>query len=173
MKNDLDIWWERALMEDCNKITALNRAMAMRLSAKGYEFITRHEGIRLRAYRDSRGIWTIGIGHTAAAGSPFPEAGMILTALQVHNIFLSDISDIEKQVIKAFEEKPIPQNVFDGSVSFGFNTGHIETASWVPLYLAGEMQDAQKHFMFWNKPPEIAARREAERDLIFNGNYGE
>ncbi|WP_428141663.1 glycoside hydrolase family protein, partial [Bradyrhizobium sp.] len=31
-----------------------------------------HEGIVLSRYKDSVGVWTIGVGHTKAAGNPDP-----------------------------------------------------------------------------------------------------
>jgi len=42
----------------------------MDLSAIGKAVLIAREGRRLHAYRDSVGIWTIGIGHTSAAGRP-------------------------------------------------------------------------------------------------------
>ena len=42
----------------------------MRTSERGVGFVAAHEGVVLRAYRDPVGIWTIGVGHTGAAGPP-------------------------------------------------------------------------------------------------------
>ena len=36
----------------------------MRPSAAAYELIKEFEGLRLHAYQDSAGVWTIGWGHT-------------------------------------------------------------------------------------------------------------
>ena len=36
----------------------------MKLSQKGVDFIKAHEALRLKAYQDSKGVWTIGWGHT-------------------------------------------------------------------------------------------------------------
>jgi|UPI00055E5A08 hypothetical protein len=42
---------------------------AMRISAAGRKAIAQREGNKLKAYLDSVGVWTIGVGHTSAAGA--------------------------------------------------------------------------------------------------------
>ncbi len=44
----------------------------MKMSLRGLAELAGHEGIVLSPYKDSVGIWTIGVGHTAAAGAPDP-----------------------------------------------------------------------------------------------------
>ena len=48
--------------------------MPMITSPAGRTAIMQREGIRLRAYRDTRGLWTIGAGH--CAGAPRVTPGM-------------------------------------------------------------------------------------------------
>ncbi len=38
--------------------------MITKISDKGITFIKDFEGIKLKAYKDVKGVWTIGIGHT-------------------------------------------------------------------------------------------------------------
>jgi lysozyme len=45
----------------------------MKVSTRGLAEIASHEGIVTSRYKDSVGVWTLGIGHTASAGSPDPE----------------------------------------------------------------------------------------------------
>ena len=44
------------------------------VSRRGVLEIAGHEGIVLGPYRDSAGVWTYGVGHTAGAGAPDPSA---------------------------------------------------------------------------------------------------
>ena len=141
----------------------------MKVSARGREDIALSEGIRTTAYRDSVGVWTIGIGHTASAGPPAPKAGMTLTRAEVMALFVKDIAKFEARVTKALGE--VPQHVFDGAVSFDYNTGGIDKASWVAAYKRGDMAEARRRFMLWNKPSEIIGRRKREAVLIFDGKY--
>ena len=141
----------------------------MKTSARGREDIALSEGVRTEAYRDVVGVWTIGIGHTASAGPPAPKAGMKITRTEVMELFAKDIAKFEAQVTKALGE--VPQHVFDGAVSFDFNTGGIHRASWVSAYKRGDMAEARRRFLLWNQPSSIIGRRKREAALIFDGKY--
>lgn len=145
--------------------------MTQQVSDKGLVEIASHEGIVNAPYKDSVGVWTVGIGHTASAGFPDPalKRGEYSMA-EIVEIFRRDIAKFEARVRKAFT-RPLTQEQFDAAVSFDFNTGGIDDASWVKKFNAGDMAGARKAFMFWSKPKEIIPRREKERDLFFSGKY--
>lgn len=140
-------------------------------SMAGLIEIASHEGIVTSKYRDSVGVWTIGIGHTANAGSPNPAsvAGE-LPIPEIIEIFQRDVEKFEYRVRRAFT-RPLTQAQFDAAVSFDFNTGGIHKATWVKMFNAGDVKGARASFMAWRKPPEIIPRREKERDLFFDGRY--
>jgi len=147
----------------------------MRVSDKGLAFIAGHEGIVTRAYRDVAGVWTIGVGHTVSAGAPTPHAGLTITRAQAFEILARDIVRFERRVEAALG--PVSQRAFDGAVSFDFNTGAINRASWVKAYRAGNMTAARLGLMKWVKAGGrtvrgLVRRREAEARLIFDGDYG-
>ena len=142
----------------------------MKTSARGIEDLVLSEGMRLKAYRDSVNVWTIGVGHAATSGKPpIPKAGMVITREEALRIFASDLARYEADVNAVLPN--VPQHVFDGAVSFHFNTGAIKRASWVNTYKRGDMAAARAAFMSWRKPPEIIGRRTREADLIFKGKY--
>jgi len=145
--------------------------MAQKVSDKGLVEIASHEGIVNAPYKDSVGVWTVGIGHTASAGFPNPalKRGEYSMA-EIMEIFRRDIAKFEARVRKAFT-RPLTQEQFDAAVSFDFNTGGIDDATWVKKFNAGDMAGARKAFMFWSKPKEIIPRREKERGLFFSGKY--
>ena len=98
----------------------------MRTSLAGAFSIIAHEAIVLTRYRDSRGVWTIGVGHTAAAGAPDPAAfGGAMTLGQAIELFRRDLAQFERRVNAAFEVK-LRQHEFDAAVSFDFNNGGAE-----------------------------------------------
>lgn len=143
----------------------------MKVSERGLAEIAAHEGIVLSRYKDSVGVWTIGIGHTVNAGQPDPsKVTRELSLTEVMEIFARDVAKFEKRVSKAFT-KPLSQSQFDAAVSFDFNTGGIHKASWVKKFNAGDIKGARKNFMLWRKPAEIIPRRQAECDLFFDGTY--
>lgn len=145
--------------------------MATKVSTKGLVEIATHEGIVNAPYKDSVGVWTVGIGHTASAGAPDPsKERREYSVTEIMDIFARDIAKFERRVQKAFT-KPLTQAQFDAAVSFDFNTGAIDRATWVKKFNAGDTAGARKSIMDWRKPAEIIPRRQKERDLFFDGKY--
>jgi lysozyme len=148
----------------------------MTLSPAGLIEIVEYEDIVPAPYRDSVGIWTWGIGHTAAAGGPDParmhrampqdvDAAMLAAIDQ----FAIDVKGYEARLIDAIR-MPLAQHQFDALVSFDFNTGGIHRAKLTAAINAGD-PDAARHFMGWLRPPEIRKRRTAEIALFRTGDY--
>lgn len=164
----------------------------MRVSDKGLLEIAEHEGIVPAPYKDSVGVWTFGIGHTALSGNPpdpqemgsaMPTTDAELRAriMRAMEIFRADIRVFEDRVNK-WVNVPLEQHEFDALVSFDFNTGGIRyrskrtglmtSAVLVQALNRGEPKaQAARHFMGWLKPPEIRGRREAEMKLFLTGDY--
>lgn len=143
----------------------------MKVSKQGLAEIAAHEGIVLSPYLDSVGVWTIGLGHTKAAGSPDPQGADTITLKQAFEIFSCDIEKFESGVNREFEGCQLTQEQFDAAVSFHYNTGGIQRASWVKHVKNGDMTTARKSFMAWSKPKSIIERRQKECDLFFTGEY--
>ena len=143
----------------------------MKTSTAGLMALTAHEGIVLSRYKDSVGVWTIGIGHTKAAGNPDPAtfAGSLMIG-EAFGLLRHDIMKYEADVNRAVKV-PLAQHEFDALVSFHYNTGQIGKASFVKRLNAGDRAGAIKGIMDWRKPPEIIPRRAAERDLFKTGVY--
>lgn len=146
----------------------------MNTSEEGVAFIAAQEGVVTRAYRDAAGIWTIGVGHTAAAGRPIPGRGMAISRVEALAIFRSDLPRYERRVAAALG--PVAQTSFDGSVSFDFNTGAIDRASWVRLFRKGDRAAARAGLLRWTKAggrqlAGLVRRRKEEAALIFDGIY--
>jgi lysozyme len=138
----------------------------MKMSAIGRAVLIGREGMMLNSYRDSKGIWTVGVGHTAACGPPIPGPGVSITAKQCEDLFAVDVAEFEIAMSKAIKRHPIYQHEFDAFVSIAFNVGHqgFSRSTAVRLFNAGDREAAAKAIMMWNKPAEILSRRRAERD---------
>lgn len=145
----------------------------MKVSDKGLIELVCHEGIVPYPYRDSVGVWTYGIGHTAAAGEPNPETmprGVATSLKACVELFRKDLEKYEKAVLRAVKV-PLKPHEFDAIVSWHYNTGAVATASWIKKLNAGDRAGAIKGIMDWNKPAEIIGRRTAERNLFRDGTY--
>lgn len=135
----------------------------MKTSKDGRDKLMSREGLRLTAYLDSKGIWTIGVGHTAAAGEPIPRKGLKITQEQCSEIFARDLLRYEEQVL-ASAKVPLSQGEFDALVSLCFNIGTTAFANStvVKRLNAGDRKGAASAILMWNQPPEILGRRKTE-----------
>lgn len=144
---------------------------AMSLSDAGARELAGHEAIVLTRYLDSVGVWTIGIGHTAAAGPPDPgHPTPPLTLAGAFALFREDLADYVAAVNAAIHV-PLAQHEFDALVSFHYNTGRIATASLTASINAGDKVRAGTQFMNWKSPASIIPRRRKEQLLFRTGTY--
>jgi lysozyme len=159
----------------------------MKLSDRGVLEIAEHEGVVLGPYLDSVGVWTYGVGHTAAAGFPDPAKlpredtrgwnaarveDELISALR---LFDDDLDKYEARVEKAIKV-PLKQHEFDALVSFHFNTGAIGRASFVRKLNAGDRRGAADGMMVWNRAggrviDALTERRKEEREMFLRGVY--
>lgn len=143
----------------------------MKTSTEGLIALICHEGIVLTRYKDSVGVWTIGVGHTAAAGGLDPRTFTgTLRMAEAIELLRTDIVKYEADVIKAVKV-PLKQHEFDALVSFHYNTGAISRSTLTKSLNAGDRKKAGKEFLNYLKPPEIAGRRHAEATLFLTGEY--
>lgn len=135
-------------------------------SAIGLEALIAREARRLTAYVDSVGVWTIGIGHTAAAGAPVPYRGLAITRAQCDAIFARDIVQYEDAFRRAVTV-PLADHQFDALTSNCYNigTGGLTKSSFVKLINdRAPASQIRAAVLAWRKPPEILSRRTAEAD---------
>jgi lysozyme len=136
----------------------------MKTSQSGVSTIVVREGSRTNAYQDTKGIWTIGVGHTAAAGLPHPVAGMVITPAQILQILAQDLTPVENEV-NSLVKVPLTQNQFDALVSFVFNVGGgaFSGSTLLRKLNAKDYKGAADQFLVWIKQPELLGRRQKER----------
>ena len=79
----------------------------MKMTEQGRKLLMEREGCRLKAYKDSVGVWTIGVGHTSGAGPPHVKAGMTITQAHAEIIFADDVAEFEEGVSALLGDKPI------------------------------------------------------------------
>ncbi len=135
--------------------------------------IMHHEAIVLEAYKDSKGIWTWSVGVTSASGHKVerykdkPQTVAHCLAIYVWLLRHSYLPEVRR----AFRGRALTEAQLTAALSFHWNTGAIDTADWVELWLAGDVTAARLRFMDWKRPASIIPRRQAERDLFFGGKW--
>lgn len=147
----------------------------MKTSNKGRVELVGHEGICLSKYKDSVGVWTIGVGATRTeipdiASWPLDKK---ISMQEAFDLLSKSIVKYEDAVNKALL-KPIKQYEFDALVSWCYNVGvgWVRKASVIRLINEGAGQ-GQLHdaLMLFKKPSEIIGRRTKEANLLAYGKY--
>lgn len=141
--------------------------MIMSISPAGIALIQAHEGLRLTAYRDPVGIWTIGYGSTGGV-----RRGMTITRDQAVLRLYHDVDDAEATVNNRVTV-PLSQSQFDALVSLVFNIGGgaFRKSTLLQKLNAGDYAGAAEEFGRWVKAkgrvlPGLVTRRAAERALF-------
>lgn len=144
----------------------------MKTNKAGLDLIRRWEGCRLKAYKCSAGVWTIGYGLTSAAGIVPVTEGMTITQAQADEYLVKSLAQYEKAVTKALSIVP-SANQFAAMVSLCYNIGpaNFAKSSVVKLMNVGKPREAADAFLLWNKAggkvlKGLTARREDERKLF-------
>lgn len=139
----------------------------MRTSQRGLSLIKSFEGLRLQAYQDAVGVWTIGYGTTRGV-----NAGMKISKEQAERMLLNDVQRFEPEV-ERLVTVPLSQNQWDALVSFTYNLGaaNLESSTLLRKLNAGDYAAAADQFPRWNKAGGkvlvgLTRRREAERALF-------
>lgn len=153
---------------------------AMHMSAPGRaQLVERFEGLRLPAYRDSVGVWTIGYGHTARAGGLAPGPGVVITAAQADAILSQDLGTFEA-ALNAAIRAPALQREFDALLSWSFNVGAgaMRSSSLMRAFNAGQKARAAQGLLAWDRAggavlQGLETRRAAERAWFLGQVAGE
>ena len=138
-------------------------------SAAGLALTRSFEGLRLAAYQDSAGVWTIGFGHTG----PEVHPGQRITEPEAERLLREDMAAAVDCVRRAVRTK-LTQGQFDALVDLCFNAGRgnflgSALLRWVNR---GEFAAAAEQFGLWvhaggSVVPGLARRRAAETALFF------
>src|SRR5438132_101846 len=101
----------------------LTDRMKMVLDAAGYALIKGFEGLRLMAYKDVAGVWTIGYGSTRYAdGKPVKAGDKLVNIECASDLFAHTLSQYE-EAVNSYVKVPLSQAQFNSLVSFTYNEG--------------------------------------------------
>lgn len=153
-----------------------------RMSDKGREWLVGLEGgVRRKAYRDSRGVWTIGVGQTTISvwgkvrrvqqGDEFPDNS---TALRAFYLRLAQ----DEAAVDAVTRDDITQAEFDAFCAARYNIGPaFDRATFLklfneraPIKLVADSLRANYH-RAGDQPHALDERRACESDLLRLGVY--
>jgi len=137
------------------------------LSQNGLDLIKGFEGLRLSAYQDSAGVWTIGYGHTGNV-----KPGDRITQAQAEDLLQKDTAWAQ-QAVRDQVKVPLTQGQFDALTSFTFNlgAGALGKSTLQAKLNAGDYAGAQAEFGKWVHAggqvlQGLVRRRAAEAELF-------
>src|SRR5690606_21962893 len=145
----------------------------MKLSNKGYEFLGKEEGLRLTAYQDSVGVWTIGYGSTFYEDGTKVKQGDRITKERAMELFRSIVKRFEDGVNSTITRE-LNANQFDALVSLAYNIGVAAfSRSTVAKRVNANPCDPsiREAFEMWRNAggkPILLNRRKREADLYFS-----
>ena len=145
----------------------------MKTSQAGLDLIAKYEGIRLKAYKCSAGVLTIGIGSTRYEdGSPVQAGDVLPSEAAAYKLFANTLGQYERAVSKL---SGLKQCQFDALVSLCYNIGvGAFGKSTVFKRVANNPDDPtiRDALMMWSKVAGktvqgLVNRRKAEADHYF------
>jgi lysozyme len=141
----------------------------MAIAESTLDFITKEEGFRNKAYKDSKGLLTIGVGHLIKADEPHLEDA-VLTDAQVKDLLKSDLKWCS-EAVETSVKVPLTQAQFDALYSLCFNIGetNFKKSTVVRKINEKDLKGAADAILMWNKPAVLQKRRERERALFLSG----
>lgn len=143
-------------------------------SEDGRDLLEQLEDLRLEAYLDTAGVWTIGIGHTLNV-----KKGDTITEEQAYELLHADLKRYERAVNRNVKVA-LSQRQYDALVIFCFNIGTkaFADSTLVRLLNAGDYHGAEDQFHRWiysggKITQGLINRRDAEARLFNLGIFTE
>lgn len=143
------------------------------VSENGIEFLVQQEGIRLKPYRDSAGIPTIGIGCTYYEnGVRVTMKDKPITLDRAKSLFMHLLQTYEKAVWSN-TRNDINQNQFDALVSICYNIGVVSFKNSTLLRRVNKnkndpsIREAFEMWRYADSEPILLERRKREHQLYF------
>jgi len=146
----------------------------MQISKTGIELIKRFEGLELKAYQDSVGVWTIAYGWTQPVDGRKIGPGMVIDQATADRLLKCGVVQYE-QGVNQLVKVNITQGQFDALVSFAYNLGlrSLSTSTLLQKLNAGDKQGAANEFGRWvnaggKRLEGLVKRRVAEREMFLS-----
>jgi len=125
------------------------------------DLLKEFEGLRLEAYQDIGGVWTIGYGHTKTA-----KADMSITKAGADALLMGDIKWVT-EAIERFVSVPLNDNQYSALVSLIYNIGEgaFRKSTLLRHLNNGDYRLASAEFPRWNKVKGVTVRGLTNRRL--------
>lgn len=144
----------------------------MAVSAKGIDLICSFEGLRLTAYDDGVGVWTIGFGTIKYPNGVRVKRGDTCTLEQAKSYMKYDLIEFE-HTVNSLVKVPLNQNQFDALVSLTYNigSGAFKSSTLLKKLNLSDYKGAADQFDVWvnaggKRMQGLANRRAKEKEFF-------
>ncbi|SEO34068.1 lysozyme [Acinetobacter sp. yr461] len=146
----------------------------MSLSVEGVNQICNFEGLKLSAYDDGTGVWTIGYGTTRYPNGKRVSEGDRCTLEQAKTYMQHDLKIFE-HAVNSSVKVPLKQNQFDALVSLTYNigVGAFKHSTLLKKLNSGDYKEAANQFDVWvnaggKRLQGLVNRRAMEKKLFLS-----
>jgi lysozyme len=95
------------------------------------EMIKKHEGVKTKPYKDSLGLWTVGVGHLIGDGKTLPpEWNRELSMAEVDKLFYEDYMSHKKAAMKIPGFDKVNAKAQGALIDLTFNMGNTWFKKW-------------------------------------------
>lgn len=154
------------------------------VSNVGLNLIKQEEGCRLKAYKDTGGVWTIGWGNTFYEDGKVVKEGDVISQGKADRL-LELMSNHFMSMIEPHISAPLNQNQVDSLVSFVYNvgpgrlkdkngkggSGFLGSTLRIMINTGGSCSEITEQFARWNKDNgvvnKVLTRRRAREAALY------
>lgn len=153
-----------------------SKRIAGMISDTTRKLIQRLEGLRLTAYQDVGGLWTIGYGHLIKPGERFHPYGPVKTITQdeAESLYAADSAAARAAVAQAVHVTLTDQmRAALESLAYNIGSGAFIGSTLVRTLNMGNYASAAEQFAVWNKVngkvvPGLVSRRAVEKEMFLS-----
>jgi lysozyme len=149
----------------------------MQITQEALDLIKSHEGLRLEAYKDPIGVWTIGYGTTSRAGIGVTVSpGMTITEAEAEDYLRRALELFGQKIAPGFKRPPTP-NQYGAMLSLAYNIGPgaFLRSTCLKRFNAGDLEGAAEALQWFNKAGGkvwrgLVRRRAEEAELFLSSS---
>lgn len=168
MKYLISVILSLIIATSCNTEQIFYSKLDMHLTKIAHQYImlSQIEGSRTNAYKDSKGLYTIGVGHLIKPNEKELKY-RTLSQQEIIQLFKNDIKACNDAIDAISPYNLLPYQ-HDALVSFCFNIGvdNFKKSTVIRHIRDHNLRSAADAFLLWNKPAVLEDRRKKEREIF-------